>query len=205
MDGLTSLLSNAPTSQSASPQAQSRSTSHQPQTLQGGPSCSSQSPESIGSIHEQPTVILGKSDSETDLNLQPLPQSYHSGCSPALQSQLPHSRISGSSNVPLALQSRPAPVYGIPWDQAQSILNEFRLKFTPNFPFVVANPIISAEDLLRTKPFLFRAVMLAAAPFPEPRLRRIKRNVLAYVGQHLLVEEEQSLDLLQGMLVVIAW
>lgn len=33
----------------------------------------------------------------------------------------------------------------------------------------------------------------------------MKRNVIAYISQHMLVEEERSLDVLQGLLIVIAW
>lgn len=74
-----------------------------------------------------------------------------------------------------------------------------------SFPFVWITEHTSARELLETKPCLFRAVMLAAAPLPIPRMTRMKRNVIAFLSQHLLVEEERSLDLLQGLLILIAW
>ncbi|UNI15690.1 hypothetical protein JDV02_002201 [Purpureocillium takamizusanense] len=97
------------------------------------------------------------------------------------------------------------PVYGLTWPQAERILDIFRTKLMPNFPFVIVQAHTTAKTLLEEKPFLFRAVMLAAAPLPPPRLAKMKRSVLAYLGQHVLVEEERKLDLLQGLLVCLAW
>lgn len=64
---------------------------------------------------------------------------------------------------------------------------------------------MTAKQMYVEKPFLFRVIMLAAAPLPIPRVIKIKRNVLAYLGQHMLVEEERQLDLLQGLLICISW
>lgn len=47
--------------------------------------------------------------------------------------------------------------------------------------------------------------MLVAAPLPEPRVEKMKRNTLAYLSHQMLVEEAKRLELLQGLLVVIAW
>lgn len=64
---------------------------------------------------------------------------------------------------------------------------------------------MTAKEMYLAKPFLFRVIMLAAAPLPIPRVTKMKRNVLAYLGQHMLVEEERQLDLLQGLLICISW
>lgn len=64
---------------------------------------------------------------------------------------------------------------------------------------------VTAESLYKGNPFLFRAVMLVAAPLSEPRIIKMKRNVLAYLGYRTLVEEDKTLDILQGMLVIVAW
>lgn len=63
----------------------------------------------------------------------------------------------------------------------------------------------TAEYLYKEKPFLFRAIMLVASPLPRTRVVKMKRNTLAYLGYRMLVEEEKTLDLLQGLLVVAAW
>ncbi|KAH9228861.1 hypothetical protein K456DRAFT_772475 [Colletotrichum gloeosporioides 23] len=97
------------------------------------------------------------------------------------------------------------PPFGFTWAQASFILNDFRDKFTPNFPFVIIDRHTSPQDLLREKPFLFRAVMLAAAPLPRPRIANIRSEGLAYLGHRMLLENEEKLDLLQGILVIVIW
>lgn len=97
------------------------------------------------------------------------------------------------------------PIYGLTWSQSDRILSLFRERYIRNFPFLVLDDHITANQLYIDKPFLFRVIMLAAAPLPIPRIIKMKRNVLAYLGQHMLVEEERQLDLLQGLLICISW
>lgn len=47
--------------------------------------------------------------------------------------------------------------------------------------------------------------MLAAAPLPRPRIANIRSEVLAYLGHRMLLENEETLDLLQGILVIVMW
>ncbi|OHE95264.1 hypothetical protein CORC01_09409 [Colletotrichum orchidophilum] len=101
------------------------------------------------------------------------------------------------------------PPLGLTWSQAANILADFRANFVPNFPFVqIDGPAAatgSPQRLARDKPFLFRAIMLVAAPVSKSRAEVMHREVLADMGRRLLLEEEGGLDLLQGMLVVIMW
>lgn len=101
--------------------------------------------------------------------------------------------------------SQPGPIYGLTWQQSDRILALFRDRFIQNFPFLVLDDRMTAKQMYVEKPFLFRVIMLAAAPLPIPRVVKMKRNVLAYLGQHMLVEEERQLDLLQGLLICISW
>ncbi|KAF9882407.1 hypothetical protein CkaCkLH20_00443 [Colletotrichum karsti] len=98
-----------------------------------------------------------------------------------------------------------APPFGLSWRQAGYILDDFRNLFTPNFPFVVVDRKTTARDLLDEKPFLFRAIMLVAAPLPRSRAAEIRDEVLAYLGRRMLLEDEESLDILQGIMIIIMW
>ncbi|KXH63428.1 hypothetical protein CSAL01_12501 [Colletotrichum salicis] len=92
-----------------------------------------------------------------------------------------------------------------------NILADFRANFVPNFPFIqIDGPTVepgsgSPQRLAREKPFLFRAVMLAAAPVGKARADAMHREVLADMGRRMMLEEEGGLDLLQGVLVIILW
>ncbi|KAI1372905.1 hypothetical protein F4677DRAFT_431152 [Hypoxylon crocopeplum] len=105
--------------------------------------------------------------------------------------------------LPVKTPSQPG--FGLSWDQADQAVFDFRIKFTPFFPFVALDPDVSAQELLSKKPLLFRAIMLAAAPLTLAKQREMKRSMQAYIGQHLLVMEERDLGMLQGLLVFIAW
>ncbi|ESU16676.1 hypothetical protein SNK03_003366 [Fusarium graminearum] len=98
-----------------------------------------------------------------------------------------------NSKTPETLQ----PPFGLSWLQATQILNIFRQEYTSQFPFVLIRSDVTAESLYKGNPFLFRAVMLVAAPLSEPRIIKMKRNVLAYLGYRTLVEEDKTLDILQ--------
>ncbi|KAI1099232.1 hypothetical protein F4804DRAFT_322439 [Jackrogersella minutella] len=97
------------------------------------------------------------------------------------------------------------PGFGLTWDQAEQAISNYRAKFTPFFPFVVLDPDAAAHDILSEKPLLFRAIMLVAAQLTLAKQKEIRRSVLAYIGQHMLVMEERDLSLLQGLLIFIAW
>ncbi len=75
----------------------------------------------------------------------------------------------------------------------------------PYFPFVVVGPCVMARELCTWRPLLFRVIILVASFLPAPRKRHIKNNVMAIIGHYLLVQEKRELDLLQGLLVYIAW
>jgi hypothetical protein len=106
-----------------------------------------------------------------------------------------------NSNLPTASQ----PLFGMSWPQASQILDLFRKEYIPQFPFVLISSHQTAQSLCEDNPFLFRAVMLVVAPVSETRICKMKRNVLAYLGYRTLVEEDMTLDILQGILVIIAW
>lgn len=98
-----------------------------------------------------------------------------------------------------------SPGFGLTWGQAEQAISNFKIKFMPNFPFVALRPEIFAEQLYLEKPLLFKVIMLVAAPTTLAKLREIKRSVTAYIGQQLVLLEKRDLDLLQGLLVFIAW
>ncbi|OTB01456.1 hypothetical protein M426DRAFT_323472 [Hypoxylon sp. CI-4A] len=105
----------------------------------------------------------------------------------------------------LPLRKPLQPGFGLTWSQAEQAISNFRAKFIPFFPFVVLDHDVPAQEILSKKPLLFRAIMLVAAQLTLARQKEIRKSILAYIGQHLLVMEERNLGLLQGILVFIAW
>ncbi|KAF3058136.1 putative fungal transcriptional regulatory protein [Daldinia childiae] len=116
----------------------------------------------------------------------------------------PESRVSQPLPI-LPAKKISQPGFGLTWDQAEHAVSNFKVKFTPFFPFVVLDPDVTAQEILAKKPLLFRAIMLVASNLTLAKQGEIRKSILAYVGQHVLVMEERDLGILQGLLVFIAW
>jgi len=98
-----------------------------------------------------------------------------------------------------------ASVLDISNDAAQLVLAEYRRIFMPLFPFVWIDETTDALQLCQDKPFLFSVIMFVACRVSLQRKKLMQKEVMAHLGQHLLVHEHRELDLLQGLLVFIAW
>lgn len=144
--------------------------------------------------------------SGTDLNRDPQPNRFEHTASTtlALTKILRNANPPPQQQPPQRPSSSPLP-FGLTWHQASLILHIFQTHHQPNFPFVTIPKETIAQTLYAERPFLFRAVMLVAAPLPESRVEKMKRNALAYLSHQMLVEEAKRPELLQGLLVVIAW
>jgi hypothetical protein len=90
----------------------------------------------------------------------------------------------------------------IPFAKAEAYLHVFR---EHSFPWVRLPEQKSLETLRRERPFLLQSVLTFAA-YEEVRLQRLLETELKNtLMKKVLVEGEKSLDLLQGLLVYLAW
>ncbi|KAJ5961519.1 hypothetical protein N7501_006460 [Penicillium viridicatum] len=88
--------------------------------------------------------------------------------------------------------------------EGQLLMQVFFEKMFPLFPFLVIPPHVTAEELRREKPFLYLNISMIACQNP-PRQREIVDAVQEYVAEHIVIRGEHSLDLLQGLLLNVAW
>lgn len=88
---------------------------------------------------------------------------------------------------------------------AHALLNEYRTNLQPLFPFVVIDDNSQPATFRQTRPFLFRAITSVAMYYDFPRQIAITSDSLKYLGGRMLVQGEKDLDLLQGILVLVAW
>ena len=85
------------------------------------------------------------------------------------------------------------------------LFEDFKTNMQQYFPFVAIDPVAGPQKYRSEHPFLFRAC-LAAASHTDPALQLpLGEDLLRYVGECMLVRGEKSLDLLQGLLVFVAW
>lgn len=88
---------------------------------------------------------------------------------------------------------------------AERRLEIFRKSFVNYFPFVVVHPTVSAEALQHDNAFLFLCIM-AVTSFEDPMTqRRLGQEIKKQICDRLVMGHEVSLDLLQGLLVFVAW
>jgi hypothetical protein len=75
----------------------------------------------------------------------------------------------------------------------------------PLNPFVVVPPTINAAGLAETKPFLMAAIKTVASFRSLRSMRAQTYYLMKHLSDHILIRSERSLDLLQGLIVIISW
>lgn len=88
--------------------------------------------------------------------------------------------------------------------EGDALLEIFKTRMSPLFPFVVVPAHITAEQLRREKPFLFLNIVMVSCQ-DAMRQREIVTAVKQYVAEHIVSEGEHNMDLLQGLLVHLSW
>ncbi len=87
---------------------------------------------------------------------------------------------------------------------SETCLAIFRDKMLPSFSFTYIPPDVTAQQLQRDRPFLLRAIIAVSSSSKQQKLAygRELKHVLA---QTTLVQNQSSIDLLQGVLTFTAW
>ncbi|KAF7525678.1 hypothetical protein PCG10_004669 [Penicillium crustosum] len=88
--------------------------------------------------------------------------------------------------------------------EGELFMKVFFEKIFPLFPFLVIPPHVTAEELRREKPFLYLNISMVACQ-NALRQREIVDAVQEHVAEHIVMRGERSLDLLQGLLLNVAW
>lgn len=85
------------------------------------------------------------------------------------------------------------------------LLDKYRRHKMPQFPFVVIPEETDVADLRRRSPFLLLCILTASLEH-HPELQSTLENLVRKeVAQRMIVDIERNMDLLQGLLVHIAW
>lgn len=93
----------------------------------------------------------------------------------------------------------------ITFDLAEEFLNDFKEKYQASFPFVVVPEHMSLDMLRRERPFLLLSVLTCAAQNQFKLQDALELELRESLGRKVHVLGEKSLDLLQGVLVYLAW
>ncbi|KOS17646.1 hypothetical protein ESCO_002476 [Escovopsis weberi] len=144
----------------------------------------------------------------------PAPAANCGGKHLSLEHLLPFPASPGSERNEAPTRKTEAPkVYngngaGGVWPQpaeAETLLAQYHEVYGPLFPFIVLPGHLSAADLRRQKPFLWKAVMMASCFYDSTRQLRLGYELLGDITKAAYVDGVHSLDLLQGLLLMIGW
>ncbi|KAJ5808968.1 hypothetical protein N7474_010237 [Penicillium riverlandense] len=115
----------------------------------------------------------------------------------------PHDR---SDDLPREPQLAPADeLIVVPnFEEGARSMEVYLNQMVPLFPFVVIPPGTTPEALYQEKPFLYRTITMVACK-NGTRQREMAKSGRKYLAEHIVTNVESSLDLLQGLVVHVAW
>lgn len=90
-------------------------------------------------------------------------------------------------------------------EEATGLLQLFRTKLAPLFPFVVIEPHIEPEILHHENRMLYMAVMMAACQSDVQRQLDLARAFRDELSRAAFVRGEMELGVLEGLLVYAGW
>ena len=89
--------------------------------------------------------------------------------------------------------------------EAGILFSQYLDIYAPLFPFVALPPRMTAAELKQQKPFLWKAIMMTSCFFDASRQLKLGNELLNDVMKASFMEGLQSIDLLQALLLLIAW
>lgn len=89
--------------------------------------------------------------------------------------------------------------------RATTLLDRYRSSMTAHFPFVVISPEISISQMRKKKPFLLLAVLAVASYEDFSTQRLLGDEVRRMISVRMILSGETPLEILQGLLVFLAW
>ncbi|KAE9365265.1 hypothetical protein N431DRAFT_549513 [Stipitochalara longipes BDJ] len=120
---------------------------------------------------------------------------------PGLESNQPKTRLSPVIATPQFKRSH----FDLPNQEGAFLLLEFRTSMAPQFPFVVIPQEATSESLRNERPMLWKAIVTAASCLNPSRQEVMGWEIMEELTTRLLLKAEKSLDLLQALLIHIAW
>lgn len=90
-------------------------------------------------------------------------------------------------------------------DELQRTLDVFRAEMAPYFPFVVIQATASLADLKQNRPFVLLNAIIAGCRHDKKAQTSMALAFREMLSQRAVVRGDPSLDLLQGLLIYVAW
>jgi hypothetical protein len=89
--------------------------------------------------------------------------------------------------------------------EAEKLIEYFHSIMAPLFPFIVVRRAVPEIDLRTRRPYLWKSIMVASTLCDGPRQVELGHKLLSDISNAALIEGRESLDLLQSLMLLIAW
>ncbi|KAH7219297.1 hypothetical protein DER44DRAFT_805235 [Fusarium oxysporum] len=100
---------------------------------------------------------------------------------------------------------KPSGVAPPPPASDEELLKLYRKELQALHPFVIIPDGVTAAKLKATRPFLMSAIRMVTSYRSLRSMRAQMYHLMKYIADHMLIRSERSLDLLLGIIVIIAW
>ncbi|KAF9774979.1 hypothetical protein IL306_006978 [Fusarium sp. DS 682] len=87
----------------------------------------------------------------------------------------------------------------------EELLKFYRKELQPLHPFVVIPDGVTAARLKATRPFLMSSIRMVTSFRSLRSMRAQMYHLMKHIADHMLIRSERSLDLLLGIIVIVAW
>jgi hypothetical protein len=90
-------------------------------------------------------------------------------------------------------------------DGADQLLHRYNYQMAPHLPGIVFPPRLTADELRRTRPILFLAIMAAASSGLPEIQRAAFRELMQTLAERVVVIGEKSIELVQALSIAVMW
>lgn len=88
---------------------------------------------------------------------------------------------------------------------ASVLFDRYMRLMAPSMPFVVIPDGSDPWELAEQKPFLMQVITTVAYFHDLPRQQVMVKDLMRTISDKLFMRNEKSLEILQGVLILIAW
>ncbi|KAM0340896.1 hypothetical protein ACHAPU_010313 [Fusarium lateritium] len=97
------------------------------------------------------------------------------------------------------------PGFRVSQQQAAECISVYQRDYVPHFPFVPVPEHITSHELYAESSLLFWTILAVVSPLEEKVQMGFKLWFRKYLAEHIVVQQERSVDILQSILVYLGW
>ncbi|KAF2719183.1 hypothetical protein K431DRAFT_192180, partial [Polychaeton citri CBS 116435] len=94
---------------------------------------------------------------------------------------------------------------GVSVYEADLLIDRYRRLLSTAMPFVPLRQDVTVRYLFEKRPFLLHCICCVASFHDLAKQQRMVKNIMREVSERMLINNEKSVDLIQGIMVIVSW